>query len=149
MSLRMNTMAEVEALKERMKTRHRSALKEVASLCTPGRNKESKEHAQLELIFLALKLAPVREYRFHPDRKWRFDFAFPELKLAIEYEGLPLQVEKSRHTTVTGFAGDCEKYSEAAILGWRIIRVNALSMQSGVAHGLIEKGTRELRSVES
>lgn len=26
----------------------------------------------------------VCEYRFHPVRKWRFDFAFPSLRLAIE-----------------------------------------------------------------
>ena len=60
-------------------------------------------------------------------------------KVAVEYEGLPLQTDKSRHTTIKGFAGDCEKYSEAAILGWCVIRVNALSLKSGLAHDLIKR----------
>ena len=43
MSLRLNTMAEVEALKQRMKTRSRGALEDVAALCTPGRSKYNAE----------------------------------------------------------------------------------------------------------
>jgi hypothetical protein len=68
-----------------------------------------------------LKLEP--EYRFHPERKWRFDWAFPDIKLAVEYEGL--FSSKSRHTTIGGFIGDVEKYNQATILGWRVIRVTA------------------------
>jgi len=30
---------------------------------------------------------PEREYRFHPRRKWRFDAAWPDAKLAVEVEG--------------------------------------------------------------
>ncbi len=26
---------------------------------------------------------PVTEYVFHPTRKWRFDYAFPEQKIAL------------------------------------------------------------------
>lgn len=29
----------------------------------------------------------IPEYRFHPTRKWRFDFAIPHIKVAIEIEG--------------------------------------------------------------
>jgi len=31
--------------------------------------------------------APVFEYRFHPSRKWRFDIAWPERRVAVEVEG--------------------------------------------------------------
>ena len=31
---------------------------------------------------------PLREYKFHPRRDWRFDFAWPEKKLAVEIQGL-------------------------------------------------------------
>lgn len=30
---------------------------------------------------------PVREFRFHPVRGWRADFAWPEHKLLLEIEG--------------------------------------------------------------
>lgn len=29
----------------------------------------------------------VGEYRFHPAREWRFDFAIPDCRVAIEVEG--------------------------------------------------------------
>lgn len=63
------------------------------------------------------------EYKFHPDRKWRFDWAIPALMLALEYEGI--FADKSRHTTVSGYTGDVEKYNAAQQLGWRIIRITA------------------------
>jgi hypothetical protein len=31
--------------------------------------------------------APIREYRFAPPRRWRFDLAWPSLRLALEIEG--------------------------------------------------------------
>ena len=68
-----------------------------------------------------VKLEP--EHVFHPHRKWRFDWAFPGIKVAVEYEGL--FSSKSRHTTVNGFIGDVEKYNQATVLGWRVIRVTA------------------------
>jgi hypothetical protein len=30
---------------------------------------------------------PTREYVFAPPRKWRFDFAWPDIKLAVEING--------------------------------------------------------------
>lgn len=62
---------------------------------------------------------PVPEYRFHPKRRWRFDYAWPLQKLALEIEG-GIWTE-GRHTRGAGALADLEKYSEAAILGWRII----------------------------
>jgi len=77
----------------------------------------------------------VPEHRFHPSRKWRFDYAWPDKKLAVEYEGI--FAAKSRHTSVMGFSGDCEKYSAAAILGWCVIRVTAPMMRDGRAVDLL------------
>lgn len=75
-----------------------------------------------------MKVDFVQEFCFHPKRKWRFDLAIPEHKIACEYEGL--MSAKSRHTTVTGFSGDAEKYNEAVILGWRVLRYTALNYQN-------------------
>lgn len=66
-----------------------------------------------------LPLAPEREYRFHPKRRWRFDFAWPSVKVAVEIEG------RGRHQTFTGYRADLEKYNEAVQLGWRILRFPA------------------------
>ena len=78
----------------------------------------------LEFMFLIAGLKPpVPEHRFHPTRKWRFDFAWPDIKLAVEWEGIFSR--RSRHTSLIGYAGDCEKYNSAVSLGWRIIRVTA------------------------
>lgn len=61
------------------------------------------------------------EYRFDRERKWRFDYAFPEQKVALEVEGGVWT--RGRHTRGSGYVKDMEKYSEAAAQGWRIVRV--------------------------
>lgn len=77
----------------------------------------------------------VAEHRFHETRRWRFDWSWPHLKLAVEYEGIYGR-GKSRHTA-GGFVGDCEKYSAAAILGWCVIRVTADMVRDGRAFDLL------------
>jgi very-short-patch-repair endonuclease len=62
----------------------------------------------------------VKEYKFHPTRRWRFDYAIPAHKIAIEVEGGVWS--KGRHTRPKGFLGDIEKYNEATLLGWRVFR---------------------------
>jgi hypothetical protein len=64
---------------------------------------------------------PEAEYLFHPTRRWRFDWAWPEQRVALETEGGAWT--GGRHTRGGGFIADMEKYSEAAALGWRILRV--------------------------
>jgi hypothetical protein len=34
---------------------------------------------------------------------------------------------KSRHTSVTGFTNDCEKYNAAQLLGWKVLRYTVLN----------------------
>lgn len=66
---------------------------------------------------------PVTEHQFHPGRRWRFDYAWPEHKLALEIEGGIWQRGGGGHSHPMHIERDIEKYSEAAILGWRILRV--------------------------
>jgi hypothetical protein len=63
------------------------------------------------------------EYKFLENRKFRFDWAIPSLMIAVEYEGI--MSEKSRHTTITGYSKDIEKYNLAITLGWRVLRYTA------------------------
>ena len=67
------------------------------------------------------------EIKFHPKRKWRFDWANEELMVAIEYEGV--FGGKSRHTNLTGYTNDCEKYNNAQILGWKVLRYTAANYE--------------------
>lgn len=60
------------------------------------------------------------EYKFHPTRKWRFDFAIPDKKIAIEIEGGIWLI--GRHNRPISMIKDFEKYNEAAKLGWRILK---------------------------
>ena len=63
----------------------------------------------------------VKEYKFHPAREWRFDFAIPKRKVAIEVEGGIVRSDCGAHGT-SRFFTDLEKYNEAAVEGWRVIR---------------------------
>ena len=75
---------------------------------------------------------PVPEHPFHPARKWRFDLAWPGLMLAVEYEGV-VYGGAGRHQRARGLADDCEKYAEALLLGWRVLRVTHRQVDSGMA----------------
>lgn len=74
----------------------------------------------IESILQELNLEYVREYKFHPKRRFRFDFAVPRLKLAIEQEG-GIHVQ-GRHVRGMGYENDCVKYNLAALEGWILLR---------------------------
>lgn len=97
-------------------------------------------HAEEGGLFFALLKAhgvplPRAEYVFAPPRKWRFDYAWPDEweshgayagnmngpNVAVEVEGGAWT--RGRHTRGKGFIADMEKYNEAAVRGWRVIRV--------------------------
>lgn len=70
----------------------------------------------------------VEELEFHPNRKYRFDWAIPSLNLGIEYDGL--FSKKSRHTTKSGFTEDCEKINLAQLSGWKVLRYTAINYKN-------------------
>jgi len=78
-----------------------------------------------ELIFKSildsLKIDYVREYKFHPTRRFRFDFAILSKKIAFEIDGGIYT--RGRHTSPIGYCNDCIKQSLAAQLRWRIIKI--------------------------
>lgn len=76
----------------------------------------------------------LEEHRFHPTRRWRFDVSIPAVKLAIEIEGL-----HGRHQMIGGFLGDMEKYNEAVIQGWRVLRFTTKEIADGTALAVIER----------
>jgi hypothetical protein len=86
---------------------------------------EPKALAEIKIKLKLLKIEFETEYRFHPTRKFRFDIAILEHKIAIEYEGIIS--DKSRHTNIVGFTNDCRKYNLAQSLGWKLLRYTALN----------------------
>lgn len=89
----------------------------------------------------ALKvLEPQREYRFAPPRMWRFDFAWPEQRFAVEIEGGVWT--NGRHTRGSGFVADTEKYNAAALAGWKVLRFTEKSVRDGSAVELVAQFLR-------
>ena len=74
---------------------------------------------------------PTRELRFAPPRRWRFDFAWPDLMVALEVDGGTWT--RGRHSRPGGFEADCEKLNAAASLGWRVLRVTGDMVRDGRA----------------
>lgn len=62
-----------------------------------------------------------KEYRFHPVRRWRFDYALPAQLIAVEVEGGVWT--RGRHVSPRGFLSDMEKYNTATAMGWKVFRV--------------------------
>lgn len=69
---------------------------------------------------------PVEEYKFHPTRKWRFDFAWPGKLVAVEIEGgiwiKGFSGHGGSHSLPSNIVRDMEKFNAAMLLGWRIFR---------------------------
>lgn len=101
---------------------------------------ECLEMALLQHIRFAQLPQPVREYPFSQPRKHRFDFAWPERRLAAECEGA---TGIGRHTHRVGYENDCEKYNIAVLLGWRVLRFTKDMIESGKALGVLEEAMRE------
>lgn len=113
-----------------------------------GRSKMSLE-GEMDLQLRAAGLPrPKREFRFHPARRWRADFAWPAAKLLLEVEGGTGfgQVWSPRgrsvvghHAHPKGYESDCEKYNAATLRGWRVLRVTAAMVHDGRALATVEE----------
>jgi very-short-patch-repair endonuclease len=77
------------------------------------------------------------EYKFCPTRRWRFDFAIPSVKLAIEIEGGTWIY--GRHNRASSIHLDFEKYNNAARLGWRLLRFIPAQLKEKKTYDLIDK----------
>lgn len=96
---------------------------------------------------------PVREHRFHPTRRWRFDLAWPDRRIAVEVDGgtwMPDTDEDGKptrgaHSRGAGQRRDFEKQNEAAILGWRVLRVSTDMVRDGTALEQIARALTETK----
>jgi hypothetical protein len=96
----------------------------------------TQEVEQLKAILLAEgRWVFQEEVRFHPTRRWRFDWASFELMLAVEWEGGTFI--GGRHTSGKGFENDCEKANTGAIMGWTLLRFTRAMLADGRAYATI------------
>jgi hypothetical protein len=86
---------------------------------------------------------PVREFQFHPDRKWRWDIAWPEFKTALECDGGTYV--KGGHSRGRQQRRDFEKQNAAVALGWRVFRATTDLLRDDPG-GLVEQIETVLKS---
>jgi hypothetical protein len=98
----------------------------------PNREKE-KFMAQVQYI-TGQVVTP--EYKFHPTRKWRFDYCFVDQKVAIETEGGVFS--GGRHTRGVGFMKDMEKYNEGQRMGYYVLRCTPDQLNSEYVYNLVK-----------
>lgn len=92
------------------------------------------------------------EFRFHPVRRWRFDYAIPQIKLAIEYDGHGGLLQAggvSRHGSIIGMTQDAEKFNAAIACGWRVLKFTAFHfrLQDRRKHNLTDVQTTVLNTL--
>lgn len=76
---------------------------------------------QIVLAFFKQEGLPycVPEFTFCDGRRWRFDFAFPDDRVAVEVQGgIFIQ---GRHSRGAALLKEWEKLNHAAMLGWRVM----------------------------
>lgn len=103
--------------------------------------------SKLELELLShlelMKLTPELQHRFHPERRWRFDFAFPDERVAVEVDGAIFAAENGteagRHARGAGRCADMEKRNAAAELGWLVLCYGPPHVRSGEAALQVER----------
>lgn len=104
----------------------------------PAAKSEGEELMALHIRIEKLP-SPEREFAFaRPERKWRFDFAWPApRRIAVEVEGGTRG--NGRHVRHAGFVNDAEKYNTATILGWRVLRFTTDQVRDGTAIATLKR----------
>lgn len=77
----------------------------------------------------------------HDLKDWRFDFALPDKKIAIEVEGGTWI--NGGHVRGKYYEDNCNKYNAAQILGWQVLRFTGDQVKSGRALSVTQKLVNE------
>ena len=85
-----------------------------------------------------------KEYKFHPTRKWRFDYAIPEHKIAIEVDG-GVWVN-GRHNRASGYIKDLEKFNAAGSMGWTVLKFTPNELYKGATFDLIKETVKNIKN---
>jgi hypothetical protein len=80
---------------------------------------------------------PILEYKFCETRRWRFDFSWPDRKIAVEVQG-GLFI-RGAHARGAYIVKSQEKYNHAALMGWRIFYFQPKEFDNGVAVEILDQ----------
>ncbi len=80
---------------------------------------------------------PIPEFAFSAARRWRFDWVWIGQEVALEIEGGVWT--KGRHTRGKGFLKDMEKYNEATLAGWKLLRCTPADVKDGSVFELLKR----------
>ena len=106
-----------------------------------GMSKSKLEDELSQQLKLLNVMKPEREYRFSNARRFRFDFAWPEEKVACEVQG-GVWVG-GRHNRGKGYENDCDKLNLSQLEGWLLLYVTPTHIARGDAAELIRKALKE------
>ena len=91
---------------------------------------QSKLESKFLFLWRVAQGPPLeREVQFHASRRWRVDFAHIESRTLIEIEGGIFLRGGGRHSRGAGYAKDAEKYLEAVLAGWTVIRLTERQLE--------------------
>lgn len=93
----------------RKKSRPARPLKKLAQTQQP-----SVPHILADALEDRIGVRPTMEYRFHSSRLWRLDLCYLDLKIAIEVDG-------TRHASISANRKDAEKRNALAEQGWIVL----------------------------
>jgi very-short-patch-repair endonuclease len=96
----------------------------------------SEGQALLAVHLRADKIGFTTEFKFHPVRKWRFDFLLAK-GIAVEVDG-GVWIH-GRHNRGQGMEDDNIKNNEALLLGYRILYFSTGQVKSGDAIAVIRR----------
>ena len=82
---------------------------------------------------------PNLQLRVTDERKFRFDFAWPDRMLAVEVVGVGGQFGKSKYKTPAGWNRFAEKINLACLLGWRVMMFTGDQVRNRKAIGWLRE----------
>lgn len=95
----------------------------IAAAPAPASDIEELFAQQLSLTKLP---APVRQYPYLRGSRHTLDFAWPDLMIGVEVQGMV-------HRIKTKFHADIKKRATAMLQGWRVLEVGGAEIREGVA----------------
>jgi hypothetical protein len=135
---------ELRLLESRIKTQSKVKIhvKEVrTTIETPSKSRQERRGATFEHKLLARELTQAQiafqeEFRFHPKRRWRFDFLVDNF--GIEIVG-GLWMKRGGHSQGQAQLDDMEKFNHAALLGYRVLQFTPGQVKNETAIKMITR----------
>ena len=144
MSRRLMTEEQVRSYQARMSgvdidAAHKKLPKKEADKQLARAEREKWERLLRQHIKAAGLPDMAEQHQFHPERKWRLDFAYPELRLGIEVEGGIWRKGGGAHSHPINIERDIEKHNALVMLRWTVFRFTPQIITSGAGLRMVEE----------